>query len=287
MKTFFPTCIFLLISTALLSQKPADIEAIKEVISLESDMFYARNFEAWASCYLQTDDVYWSCIEEDGLILEARSWRELAPFVGGYLQANPEPLPIQIERENFEFRKYGKAVWVAFDEYQNSEGEKKNLRGIRILEKKKGKWKIVYMNSYPKPVLAEKKEASFYNTKLAKRLGADEYGMKSYVIAFLKTGPTPSKDKETAARLQKAHLDNIRRMAEMGKLVLAGPFMDDGDIRGIYVFDVATLEEARELTHSDPSIRAGALEMELHPWYGSAALPELLKIHEKITLKSF
>ena len=123
-----------------------------------------------------------------------------------------------------------------------------------------------------------------YNAELAAKLGADEYGMKQYVMAYLKRGPKRDQDSATAEQLQKAHLENINRMAEEGKLVVAGPFMDDGDVRGIYIFNVSTVEEAKVLTETDPAIKAGRLEMELHPWYGSAALmlnPKLHKLFEK------
>lgn len=121
-----------------------------------------------------------------------------------------------------------------------------------------------------------------YDAELAADLGADDYGMKSYVMAFLKAGPNRSQDSTEAARLQRAHLDNINRMAEDGDLVLAGPFLDGGEVRGIYVFDVQTVEEARALTETDPAIQAGRLVMELHPWYGSAALGQLGDLHARI-----
>jgi uncharacterized protein YciI len=75
---------------------------------------------------------------------------------------------------------------------------------------------------------------------------------------------------------------NIHRMAEEGSLVLAGPFMDDGEYRGIYIFNVSTVEEARALTETDPAIKAGRLAMELHPWFGSAALMEVNRIHNTL-----
>jgi uncharacterized protein YciI len=125
-----------------------------------------------------------------------------------------------------------------------------------------------------------------YDAALAEKLGADEYGMKQYVLAFLKSGPTRSQSEEEARRLQRAHLDNIKRLAEEGKLVLAGPFLDEGEVRGIYVFDVRTVEEARALTESDPSIQAGRLVMELHPWYGSAGLVLLNDWHGVLAQKS-
>ena len=126
-----------------------------------------------------------------------------------------------------------------------------------------------------------------FNEALATRLGADDYGMRMYVIAFLKAGPNRDQDSITAAELQQAHLDNIRRLAEEGKLALAGPFGDDGILRGLYIFNVTTVEEASSLTETDPAIQAGRLEMELHPWYGSAAVQEVYEIHKRIQRKSF
>lgn len=121
-----------------------------------------------------------------------------------------------------------------------------------------------------------------YDSTLAKELGADIYGMKQYVIAFLLRGDKSSADSTEAAQLQRAHLDNITRMAGEGELLLAGPFLDNTDLRGIYIFNVNTVEEAQELTGSDPAIKAGVLKMELHPWYGSAALQLLNDIHATI-----
>ena len=124
-----------------------------------------------------------------------------------------------------------------------------------------------------------------YDEQYAQKLGADDYGMKKYVMAFLKSGPKRSKDQETRNKLQRAHLDNITRMAEEGSLVLAGPFLDDGEIRGIYIFNVETIEEAEALTKTDPAIQAGSLIMELHPWYGSAAILEISKLHNMLAKK--
>jgi uncharacterized protein len=122
-----------------------------------------------------------------------------------------------------------------------------------------------------------------YDAALAAKTGADEYGMKAYVMAFLKRGPNRNQDSTTAANLQAAHLKNIGRMANEGKLVVAGPFLDDdNEIRGIYIFNVATIEEAKKLTETDPAIQAGRLVMELHPWYGSAALMEVNRIHQTL-----
>lgn len=123
---------------------------------------------------------------------------------------------------------------------------------------------------------------SSYDSLLAKKLGADKYGMKAYVMAFLKKGPNRPTDSTERANLQKAHLKNIGRLANEGKLIVAGPFLDDQEIRGIYIFNVSTVDEAKALTETDPAIKAGSLIMELHPWYGSAALIESVKVHKKL-----
>lgn len=129
-------------------------------------------------------------------------------------------------------------------------------------------------------------QSASYDSVLAKRTGADEYGMKKYVMAFLKAGTVKIKDSAARAELQMEHLKNIGRLAEEGKLIIAGPFLDNQSIRGIFIFNVTSVEEARRLTESDPAVKAGTLEMELHPWYGSAALVETLSIHKKLEKKS-
>lgn len=128
--------------------------------------------------------------------------------------------------------------------------------------------------------------ATGYDSVLAKEVGADEYGMRQYVMAFLKAGPTPEKDSVKREALQKQHLANINRMAKAGQLSVAGPFMDDTGIRGIYIFNVATVEEAKKLTETDPLIQSGGLVMELHPWYGSAALMKVFELHGRVAKKS-
>lgn len=125
-------------------------------------------------------------------------------------------------------------------------------------------------------------ETGGYDSSLAKEYQADDYGMRPYVMAFLYAGPNREQDSVKAAALQRAHLDNISRMADQGVLALAGPFLDDSPLRGIYVFAVADTTEAASLTRSDPAIQSGHLRMELKPWYGSAGLMAVGEIHEKI-----
>ena len=92
--------------------------------------------------------------------------------------------------------------------------------------------------------------------------------MTTAYLGFLTRGTkwTPEKTPATE-ELQKAHIANIVRLAEMKKLVVAGPFGDDGTLRGIFVFKVATLAEAKELAATDPAVKAGRLAVEIYPWF--------------------
>lgn len=88
-------------------------------------------------------------------------------------------------------------------------------------------------------------------------------------LGFLKRGPNRKEGDGTTPEvqeLQKAHIANITRLAEMKKLVMAGPFGDNGDLRGIFVFRVGSLKEAEELSNTDPMIKIDRLRLELHPW---------------------
>jgi uncharacterized protein YciI len=97
----------------------------------------------------------------------------------------------------------------------------------------------------------------------------------TYYFTFLKHGPKWTAEKTPAtAQLQSEHMANINAMAKTGKLVLAGPFEDGGDYAGVFMFKVATLDEAKALAESDPAVKAGRLAVETHPWLiGQGSLP--------------
>jgi uncharacterized protein len=129
---------------------------------------------------------------------------------------------------------------------------------------------------------SEPDDSTTFNAELAEELGADDYGMRRYVMAFLKAGPAQAMEPEQVREIQRGHMQHINHMAAQGKLVLAGPFMDGGDLRGLFVFAVDSMEEAEALTAADPAVQAGRLLMELRPWYGSAALMQVNQIHSVI-----
>ncbi len=126
-----------------------------------------------------------------------------------------------------------------------------------------------------------------YDKALAEALGGDDYGMKMYVLVILKSGTVEVTEKAVRDSLFQGHMKNIMRLADLKKLVVAGPLgKNDKNYRGIFILN-ASLEEAKELLDTDPAIKAKLFDTELFPWYGSAALSEYLKYHEKIEKKTF
>jgi uncharacterized protein YciI len=122
-----------------------------------------------------------------------------------------------------------------------------------------------------------------YDEALAKKLGADDYGMKQYVLVILKTGENTTATSEETNAAFRGHMENINRLVEEGKLIVAGPLgKNDKTYRGIFIFDVPSVEEAEKLVMTDPAVKEKLLAVELFPWYGSAALGEYLPVSDKI-----
>jgi uncharacterized protein len=103
-------------------------------------------------------------------------------------------------------------------------------------------------------------------------------GMQVYYIGFLSRGErwTPEQTEQTRA-IQAGHMQHIQAMAKTGKLLIAGPFMYEAsdanqDLRGIFIFDVANIQEAEALAAEDPAVKAGRLKLEFRKWYGPAGL---------------
>lgn len=124
--------------------------------------------------------------------------------------------------------------------------------------------------------------AATYDPGLAKALGADERGMRNYVLVVLKTGPHRMPDGPERDAMFRGHFDNMRRLTEAGKLVFAGPLDQVDGWRGLFIFAVSDVAEAQALVATDPTVAQGELVPEYHRLYGSAALMQVPGIHARI-----
>ena len=97
----------------------------------------------------------------------------------------------------------------------------------------------------------------------------DSVTLKQYFFVMLEKGPRRGEaiDSTLRAKLQEGHMANIKRLVREGKILVAGPFDDDGNWRGIFIFDCDTKEEVEKLLATDPLIKAGRLGYEIHPWW--------------------
>ena len=93
--------------------------------------------------------------------------------------------------------------------------------------------------------------------------------MQQYYIAFLKSGPNRSQTKSEADSLQALHLAHLARMYQEGYADISGPFGDDGEIRGITIYNTPTQEIADSLANMDPMVKSGRLVIEIHPWWAA------------------
>lgn len=143
---------------------------------------------------------------------------------------------------------------------------------------------ILGFSQESKPEKAAENSNPRFDKDLAEKLGADDYGMKSYYLVILKTGTNKTDDKNLINDSFNGHMENINRMVEEKKLVVAGPLAkNELNYRGIFIFhNISTISELTDLLQTDLAIKNGFLHYEILSWYGSAALPEYLPVSEKI-----
>jgi len=126
-----------------------------------------------------------------------------------------------------------------------------------------------------------------FDAALAAQVGADEYGMRHYVLVILKTGPTKVPAGKERDEMFKGHFANMSRLAAEGKLAVAGPLDGVDGWRGLFILSVSEIEEAKKIVATDPVVISGEMVPEFHNYYGSAALMLVNEAHDRVQKKSF
>ena len=101
-------------------------------------------------------------------------------------------------------------------------------------------------------------------------VGDTTYHMKQYwFVLYTRGADTTAMDSATSASLLKAHLEHQQAQSDRGLIIMAGPFGDNGDWRGMLLYDCETKEEVEGYLKRDPFVMRGRLKYEIHPWWGA------------------
>jgi uncharacterized protein YciI len=146
---------------------------------------------------------------------------------------------------------------------------------------------MVFVSAALLPVAHAQDAAPGYDAALAAKVGADDNGMRRYVLVILKTSPTPVPPGPARDEMFKGHFANMKRLADAGKLALAGPLDGVDGWRGLFIMAVSDIEEAKALVATDPVVAQGEMIPEFHKYYGSAALMLVNDGHAKVAKKPF
>ena len=125
------------------AQSPADEEAIRRVLLAETDRFFARDFDGWASTFVQVPAAVQAWNNADGSNTYRLGWDTISARIREFIKNNPAPDTRPMVRENFVFRHYGNAAFVTFDKYIGDRKTVKPIREIRVVERVGAEWKIV------------------------------------------------------------------------------------------------------------------------------------------------
>lgn len=146
-----------------------------------------------------------------------------------------------------------------------------------LLSCKKDEKPIIIEQEEKKPSVAQLKkkltDEGFQIFDYVDKKTKDTIIMQQYFVAFLKSGSQRSQNQKEADSLQNLHLQHLGRMYEAGYADISGPFGDDGDIRGLTIYNVPNLQMADSLANLDPAVNAGRLVIEIHPWWAAKGFP--------------
>ncbi len=245
----FTTALFVTLATA------APVAAEKELTALVAEFLAgaSRNDAAVHERFWADDLVYTRAAGER--VGKADILRDVRSAT-----SPPDDVQSAYSAEDMSVRQYGDTAVVAFRLVARTGPDTLRFFNTGTFVRRDGRWQAV----------------AWQATRIPEPESADGGGMGQVFLVLLKKGPAWTAEKTDQTRaLQDAHMANIKKMWEEGKLIVAGPMGDDGDVRGVFVFAAADRALAKRYADSDPAVAAGRLVPEIHSWWvEKRALPE-------------
>jgi uncharacterized protein YciI len=116
-------------------------------------------------------------------------------------------------------------------------------------------------------VAAASNKSAFSNFAHLKIDSTPAYQMKQYWLVLLKKGPNRNHSKSDGEKIQAAHMANITRLHQQGKIIMAGPIGSEQDIRGIFIMNGNDSTEIASYVATDSAVLTGRLRFEILPWW--------------------
>jgi hypothetical protein len=131
-----------------LAQGHPDDAAITRVVMAETDRFFARDFDGWASLFVQVPNATQVWNNADGSYTHRQGWDTISARIREFMKNNPQPDKTPMRRDNVQIRHYGQAAFVTFDKYLGDPRTAKPIREIRVVERQGNDWKIVCVAAF-------------------------------------------------------------------------------------------------------------------------------------------
>jgi uncharacterized protein YciI len=210
------------------------------------------------------------------LFAQSKDEHKLVQFQMAILKKTPAWDSTKVEDRNAILRQHLKNVLALLDSGKaviaGPFDEGNNVAGLFIFRTVSADEAKAWVDTDPlvKAGLIVAEMHPWWSEDIFKKAVTEPFHMETVYFGFLKKGPNRKEgdgDTPEIKKLQADHIANIVRLANMKKLVMAGPFGDDGELRGIFVFRVASMKEAQDVAATDPMIKIDRLRIDLHPWH--------------------
>lgn len=129
-----------------------EVAAVLQVLDDETRAFFNKDFEAFSKCWVNEPYIrrlgWWT----RGGVVDRWGWEAIGARAKANMEEFPEPNRSAVEffRKNMVVRVSGDMAWATFDEYAPDTGEPSFdmpgvTRGVRVLEKHQGQWRIAFV----------------------------------------------------------------------------------------------------------------------------------------------